>query len=266
LHKWKASVAAISRVFEDRLQQVQLAIANFERAGASRNACLDRIDLGYALMVVGMYSQAEAMLYDVLHEADRLGLTYAAASAHIALGYIYAARGGAEDGRLRIAEVAEEARARGNAFLEGLARIALARIWLALGALEQAEREAQAAAEITSSNPTLNAPVQAVMAQILLRTSRSVEALAAAKRGKKLLDSLGTVEEGDALIRLVFAEALHAVGDVDGARAALSIAHDSILRDAQRIRDEEIRSSFLNNVPEHARILALARAWAVSAS
>ncbi len=51
------------------------------------------------------------------------------------------------------------------------------------------------------------------------------------------------------------------MGDVDGARAALATAHASILRDAQQIRDEELRRSFLNNVPEHARILALARAW-----
>jgi ATP/maltotriose-dependent transcriptional regulator MalT len=137
----------------------------------------------------------------------------------------------------------------------------LSRILLALGELEQAEREAQAASEVISSNYSLNAVSQAIMAQVFLRTGRPIEALAAAKKAKDLLDSLETVEEGDALIRLVFAEALHAVGDIDGARAALSTAHESILRDAQQIRDEALRQSFLNNVPEHARILALARSW-----
>jgi hypothetical protein len=104
------------------------------------------------------------------------------------------------------------------------------------------------------------------MAQILLQTGRPFEALAAATKAKDLLDSLGTMEDGDALVRLVFAEALHATDDVEGARAALSTAHASILRDAQTIRDDEMRQSFLNNVPEHARILELARAWAVTPS
>jgi tetratricopeptide (TPR) repeat protein len=261
LHQWRSFVASVPRAYEDRLREIKLTIEGFERAGASRNACVERANLGHALIGVGMYSQAEAMLHDALHEAERLGLMFVATGAHISLGELCAARGGAEDDRVLIAKVAEEARARGNAFQEGQARVVLSRICLALGALEEAEREAQVACEISSSSRVLNALAQAVRAQVLLRAARPAEALAAARRGKELLDSLGSMDEGDALIRLVFAEALHAVGDIDGARAALSTAHESILRDAQQIRDEELRQSFLNNVPEHARILALARSW-----
>jgi tetratricopeptide (TPR) repeat protein len=266
LHEWRCFAAAMSRHFETWLGEAKAGVTECDRAGASREACIAKTHWGEALLNLGMYSQAEAMFQDVLHETDRLGLTYVAAGVKNALGVICVARGGSEDGRLMIANVAEFARVRGAALQEGQARIILARISLALGALEQAEREAQVAVEITSSSHVLNALAQAVMAQVLLRTERPVEALATVTRGKELLDSLGTIEDGDALIRLVYAEALHAVGDLDGARAALSAAQASILRDAQRIRDDELRSSFLNNVPEHARILALAQAWAVGAS
>jgi tetratricopeptide (TPR) repeat protein len=261
LRKWRGFVAAMSRHFDDWLREVEAEVADFERAGDSRNACIARTNWSGALGSVGMYSQAEGMLQNVLHETERLGLTYGAAAAQIGLGAICAARGGSEEGRLMMSKVAEALRARGSTVQEGQARAVLARILLALGELEPAEREAQVASEIASSNHSFNAFAQAVMAQILLRAGRPFEALAAATRAKDLLDSLGTVEEGDALIRLVFAESLHATGDIDGARAALSSAHAAILRDAQQIRDDDLRQSFLNNVPEHARILELSRAW-----
>jgi TPR repeat protein len=265
-HNWRGSVAALSRRFDDRLREATAEVAACERAGASRDACVARAHWGETLLVLGMYRQAEAKLTQALHEAESLGLTSPSAGVQIALGVICAARGGSEEGRLKIAEVADAARARGEAFHEGQARIVHARIWLALGSLLQAEREAQVAIEVTSTNYSTNALAHGVMAQILLRAGRPGEALAAARRGKDLLDSIGSVEDGDALIRLVFAEALHATGDVDGARAALSAAHASILRDAKTIRDITIQRSFLNNVPEHARILELARAWAVTPS
>ncbi|HZF53884.1 MAG TPA: protein kinase [Polyangiaceae bacterium] len=261
LHEWRSFRRAMERKLEHWLQEAKAQVAAFERAGASRNACAARLNTCGALMAFGMYSPAETILQGVLQEAERLGLTFPAEGAQIMLGAISAARGGSESDLLMVAKAAEAARTRGSAFQEGQARVTLARIWLALGALEKAEGEAQVAIEITSSSHALNAFAEAVMAQILLRAERPVEALAAAKKAKELLDSLGTIEDGDALVRLVFAEALHAVGDIDGARAALSTAHESILRDAQQIRDEALRRSFFNNVPEHARILALDRAW-----
>jgi tetratricopeptide (TPR) repeat protein len=261
LHEWKNVAAAASRSLYDSYLEAKATVVDFDHAGASRHACVARVNLANALITLGMYSQAEAILHEALREAERLGLTFPAEGAQITLGAACAARGGSKDGRLMLARVAEKAVARGAAFQESQARVVLSRILLALGELEQAEREAQAASEVISSNYSLNAVSQAIMAQVFLRTGRPIEALAAAKKAKDLLDSLETVEEGDALIRLVFAEALHAVGDIDGARAALATAHASILRVAQQIRDEELRQSFLNNVPEHARIFALDRSW-----
>ena len=68
----------------------------------------------------------------------------------------------------------------------------------------------------------------------------------------------GGVEEGAAQIRLAFVESLEATGQAERARAALVAARAWLLERAGRISDERFRQSFLENVPEHARTLALA--------
>jgi eukaryotic-like serine/threonine-protein kinase len=62
-------------------------------------------------------------------------------------------------------------------------------------------------------------------------------------------------------VRLIHAECLHAAGDQDGARAAIATARERILANAAKIGDADYRRSFLENVPENARTLELARQW-----
>lgn len=57
------------------------------------------------------------------------------------------------------------------------------------------------------------------------------------------------------------AEALHATGAAAGARSALDDARARMLGIAAKIPDPDYRQGFLERVPEHARTLALARAW-----
>jgi hypothetical protein len=61
--------------------------------------------------------------------------------------------------------------------------------------------------------------------------------------------------------RLSLAEALDAAGDRAGAVAAIGDAARRLLAQAERIPGDALRTSFLERVPEHARTLALARAW-----
>jgi hypothetical protein len=61
-------------------------------------------------------------------------------------------------------------------------------------------------------------------------------------------------------VRLAHAEALRATGDTDGARRVLDDARARLLAIAARIPDPAYRQTFLEGVPEHARILALAAA------
>jgi hypothetical protein len=64
-----------------------------------------------------------------------------------------------------------------------------------------------------------------------------------------------------AFVRLARAEALHASGAHDAARRAITSAREYLHAIARRIDDPAYRQSFLERVPENARILALARAW-----
>ena len=66
------------------------------------------------------------------------------------------------------------------------------------------------------------------------------------------------VEEGEALVRLVFAETLFATGEhEDIATRCSELASDS---SARPDHSDPWRQSFLHRVPEHARTLALAAA------
>jgi len=48
---------------------------------------------------------------------------------------------------------------------------------------------------------------------------------------------------------------------VQEVQAAITVARDKLLKNADKIGDPAYRKSFLENVPENARTLALARAW-----
>ena len=76
-----------------------------------------------------------------------------------------------------------------------------------------------------------------------------------------MLDSLGGVEEGEAYVRLAFAEALDAAGDRDAACEAIATARVRIMERAAMIHDPQWKESFLHLVPENARTLELAKEW-----
>lgn len=78
------------------------------------------------------------------------------------------------------------------------------------------------------------------------------------------VEALGGVDEGEAEVRLVFAEALDASGARAAAIAAIAAARVRLLERAARITGDTWRRSFLENVPEHGRTIELARAWLVA--
>src|SRR5262249_36058467 len=144
---------------------------------------------------------------------------------------------------------------------EGLARRELALIALMSGDLALAEREARAAIELFDVAPPLRAGALATLAQALLTAGRTDEALAHAREAKQLLDTLGTIDQGESQVRLVYAEALAAAGLLEEAAAAIRAARERLEARAARIHDGARRARFLTRIPDHARTLDLARAW-----
>ncbi|MEJ7730740.1 MAG: hypothetical protein WKG00_16175 [Polyangiaceae bacterium] len=63
-------------------------------------------------------------------------------------------------------------------------------------------------------------------------------------------------------MRLVWAETLHTAGRRGEALAVAANARARLLERAARIDEPALRQTFLHAVPDHARTLELAQAWA----
>ena len=74
-------------------------------------------------------------------------------------------------------------------------------------------------------------------------------------------EALGAFGFRGAYARLVHVEALEATGDHASAATALATARDRLLLQAAKIGDLALRRRFLEDLPENARTLALARQW-----
>ncbi|WP_437829883.1 serine/threonine-protein kinase [Sorangium sp. So ce1153] len=239
---------------------LEAALAAFEQVGDRRNACITRANLGYSYGELGDFGGAEAALRSVLEAADRMGLHEVAAAAQASLGQVLAYRG-----RLAEARAVEEAalassQRLGDPRAEVVSRSYLAKIALLAGDFGAAEREARLAEALESASP-LRVAATAIRARALLGLGRAREALAAAGEALAALESLGGLEEGESMIRLVHAEAFSAVGDAKRAAAAIAAARDKLLDRAASVRDPEWRRRFLSHVPDNARTLELAAQW-----
>jgi tetratricopeptide (TPR) repeat protein len=255
IHEWKSWIATFTMQIEAVLQNVEASVSFYELAGDSRKACFQRSNLGGTLFDLGLYDRADAVLRQAMEEAERLGLRYPAVVSRMWLGMILAAKGHIDDGRVFLREALDESLTCGDTYNERVGRILFARVLLMAGSREEAEREALAVIE--APPPSWSAFIQALMAQILLSAGRFPEALVYAKRGEENLRTHGFAAIGAGLVHLTVVEALRAVGAHGSASAALREAQDWLSTQAQQIQSPELRRSFVENVPEHARIMAL---------
>jgi tetratricopeptide (TPR) repeat protein len=240
---------------EGYLRGTERALAAYERAGALRQAALIRCTLGYARIVIGLWSEARAVLEEALERSTRLGLATGVALARHNLG-LALARLGDLDGALREERQAvEDAVAQRDRRIETGARGYLAVILLERGDAEGALAEARRAFAIGSEQSRVQA--LALEADALLTLGRAAEALEVAERALATLAAVEGAEEGAWLAHAVHIEALGAVGRTEDARAAATVARQRLLEAAARIGEPQWREAFLR-VPERARILAAA--------
>ncbi|XYI02945.1 serine/threonine-protein kinase PknK [Sorangium sp. So ce1128] len=260
------SIAAYypSRRLELALRLTEAACEAYERDGALRDACLVRVNLGATQKRLGTYELAESTLLEGKRVALQLDLPYVANAASIQLAHIGVMRRQSAAAKTLAAGVVEEAQAFANNRQTGQARVVLAQALLDLGELSQACAQATNAIGETQAYPALQAIAQATLAHALLREGRTMEALAAARGAFELMECFGGLDEDEALVRLAWAEALHACGGGGAAQAALAAALDQLRVEADAIEFLALRRSFLEAVPEHARVFALAEVWGVA--
>jgi len=242
------------------LDGLRAALAGFEQVEDRRNACIAHGNLGFILAELGELEGAEDALRAALVTADRMGLHDAAAGARQNLGYVLGCRGRIEEARRLLRQSIGTFQRQRAPRPEGLTRVYLAQTELRAGDPSAAELEARAAADLLLAIPSAHAVAVAVLARALLGQGRPAEALEAAAAGYAELCALGSIEEGEALVRLVYAEALDAAGRTDDCAAALVDARVRLLVRASRISDPAWRERFLCNVLDNARTLELSRA------
>ena len=232
-----------------------------EALGDLRDLCSARANLGNACSEVGRYAIAELTLREAKRSAEKLGLPGTAALAAHNLGLVLARRGKLAEARAIESAAVEAYATLGNRRMEGGSRMYLARIAALEGDTQAAEDQARRAVAALATAPPVRAYALATLADVLLATGRVDEAVLVAEEANQLLEELGRIDSGESLVRVVLAEARHRAGEHVRARELIAIAQERLLARAARIRDTELRRTFLDSVPENARTMDLGRAW-----
>jgi tetratricopeptide (TPR) repeat protein len=242
-----------------RVRFADAAAESFETAGDLRNACLQRVSLGYAYVEIGAYAHAERSLRGALAVAERIGLDNAVGTARAQLGRTLAMCGKLEEADAVLAKAVESLLAQKNLRLAAVAGRYRAHVFTLLGDTAKAEREARDAVAALASSNAMRGDALAALARAQREGGKIQDALATARQAMEALEAAGKTAAGEAAIRLEHAEALVAAGETDTAREVIAAARERVLARARTIADEDLREAFLNAVAENARILELAR-------
>ncbi len=264
-HQARGHRALVSADPGEYLEHIASAAAQFERAGDLRSACLQRSSYGYGCMEVGAYAESETALRAALAAAEHMGLHNVIADAKHNLGLTLARRDHLGEARIVEQAALDAFQSRGDRRMEGGSRLYLAEICAMAGDLETAEAHARAGLEVLSTTPPMRAYALAVLAHVDLLRGRVASALTSTREAIAVMEQLGSLETGESLLRLVHAEALHANGETVAARSAIVAARARLLARASKVSDPARRATFLENIPENARTLTLAREWDLGA-
>ncbi|XXY52907.1 protein kinase [Sorangium sp. So ce269] len=242
------------------IASMSAALAAFEDVGDRREACRARLNMGLCYVQFGYFDAAAEVLRAGLEEAERMALDDRVPNALQNLGLALAHSGEVDEARAALRSSIEALQRRGDRRRECEGRLQLARVLLLAGQPALAEEESRAAEALARAVPERLPAAMAARARALLELGRAGEALAATTEALSLLESDRDEEEGF-LVRLVHAEALAASGQLVEARGAIALARNGLLVRAGRISDPAWRERFLRDVPDNARILALAHGW-----
>jgi tetratricopeptide (TPR) repeat protein len=240
------------------------AVDYYESLGHKRASCESLGNLGVSLLEVGQLEKAEACLRQVLATAQKMDLKFMVGGACTNLTSVLAYKGSLDEARAVGQQALTVTIAQNDRRFQGYAEAYLSVAEYLAGDHIRAEHYARAALTTWETVLSVRPFAIALLARALLAQGRQDEAVQSARDAYAQLESLGVVDDGEATIRLALAECLTATGDALAAHGALDKAASRILASAEAIDDPAARESFLNRIPEHRRILELARELAVS--
>jgi serine/threonine protein kinase/tetratricopeptide (TPR) repeat protein len=243
------------------LIETEKCAACFEAIGDARQGCFHRTNVGYAKFEMGLFREAERDLRAALGTAERMAIDLAANTARKNLALTCAHQGALDEARLLGRQACRWFAERDDTRELALSRLYLATVLILDQDLDEAELEARAALQLLPESVPLRPFGLGTLARTLLLRGCHDQALEIAREAYRLLESLGNIESGESMVRLVFAEALEATGAHEHARAIIDQARDVLLARAGAISRADWRRSFLENIPDHLRTVTLAGLW-----
>lgn len=146
----------------------------------------------------------------------------------------------------------------GPSLFSTFAHVCLSSAALHEGDLASAEAEARMARDGMATMPSYRLLASSYLVTALLRQGRAAEAREIAEEDLGRLEGSGSMGIGESRFRLAVVEARRATGDTTAAREACVEARAVLVATAARIEDPAFRRSFLEDVPAHRRMVALA--------
>lgn len=259
----RANFGGDPRGFEEESRRAARAYESYDEP---RFALIHWNNVGFAQLSLGDAERAAGTFRSVIERAVTLEFQRIATSARHNLGLALLFQGRVAEASALEREVVAEADAQGDAHTAALARLYLARAQLAGGAFPAARRTVDDALPALRATPSGRVLGLAIRAQARLGAGEAAGALADASEGMAMLATVGTVEEGEGLLRVAHAEALLEVGRGGDAARVLAEGLAWLTARAERAGDARARRLMLEGVPEHARLVALARSYAGAAA
>jgi tetratricopeptide (TPR) repeat protein len=239
--------------------EAEAAASILEHAGEAGTRDTMVIAAADCAIALGAIEEGERALRAWLAVADTGH--HLVASAKLSLARALHWRGCHEEALTVIRDAFERSVAVRHRLREGQSRCVMAEILAASGDIAGAMREARAAAEVLMYSVVSHPQGLAVVASAHLLAGETADALVAARAAYVKMCANSVTIEIEADVRLTYAEALHAAGEYEEARAAIAEARDRLVVRAGSITLPAHRERFLARVPAHARTMAHAREW-----
>ena len=258
---WKAQVAGLSGDLGARRDAYWAAVELFRAEGNHRFAAYSLLNLGDTYARLGAYDEAERALASAYAECSLFGARVMAGYAALDWGYVLLCLDRPEEAARKMAEAHAIAhQGRGEQRLAAYAVLYRARA--ALLTAERAPRleELRRLGEGELKDPTWRALTEATLARAALLDADAARALGHARAAERILEEAGALEEGEAEVALVLADALLASSDAAAAEAVVRRGAARVSATARKIAGAHWRACFTVDVRAHRELLERAAA------
>ncbi|MEM9193097.1 MAG: protein kinase [Myxococcota bacterium] len=252
---WRAQLASARGDLAERRAAYAEAVELFAKTGDVRSGAGAEMNLADAENRVGAYEEAETDLRAVIEKCRRLGKRVTEGYAQTNLGYSLAMQGRS----VEALEALEDAEALAHEI--GERRLLLSVKLYRARALQDrpqaaVELSAAVAAEASQGGAdAIGAIAKALQARALIKVDAEAAAVVALE-ALAIRDRLGSIEEDEAELFLIAAEALAAAGRTDEAEDTRARGRLRIEEVAQRISDPEWRRRFIEDVAANRALMA----------